>query len=61
MSITYSGDGNAFAIMAYCQRLIEADGRDKGQYFREATAGSYNDLLDVSTEWTGVNFEAYYE
>lgn len=59
--VVYQGDGNAFAILAYCQRLIEADGRDKKEYFTEATSGTYNELLDVSNRWTGVDFTAYYE
>jgi hypothetical protein len=61
MTIGYAGDRNAFAILAFCQRIIEADGGDKGAYFNEATAGTYNDLLDVSARWTGVDFDAYYE
>jgi hypothetical protein len=61
MSIIYTGDGNAFSILAYCQRIIEADGRDKKAYMNEATAGDYNNLLDVSNAWTGVNFSEYYE
>lgn len=60
-ALTYTGDGNAFSILGYCQRIIESDGRDGAEYFRQATAGGYNDLLAVSSEWTGVDFSAYVE
>ena len=38
MSVRYTGDGNAFAILAYCKRLIEGSGGDGKKYFDEATA-----------------------
>lgn len=59
--VEYTGDGNAFAILGYCQRLIEAQGGDTKRYRKEATSGNYNHLLEVSMDWTGVDFGAYYE
>ena len=61
MSVSYTGDGNAFAIMAFCQRLIEAEGGDVNKYRKAATEGDYNHLLAVSALWTNVDFSAYYE
>jgi len=62
MAIRYTGDGNGFAIMAYCKRLIQQENLgDVSQYFTEATESDYNNLLDVSSRWTGVDFGAYYE
>lgn len=61
MNLTYTGDGNAFAILGFCQRLISEEGRDSKAYFEEATAGDYNQLLGVSEAWTGYDFSLYYE
>ena len=61
MSITYTGDGNAFAILGYCRRIISDAGGDTEAYFDEATSGDYNHLLGVSERWTEVDFSAYYQ
>ena len=57
----YTGDGNAFAILGFCQRIIKAQGGDVKKYQAAATEGDYNHLLAVSALWTGVDFTAYYQ
>ena len=57
--MTYTGDGNAFSILAFCKRIIQDEGGDVKLYLDEAMAGDYNELLDVSERWTSVDFFAY--
>lgn len=50
-------DGNAFAIMGRVQRALKEAGATKeelDQYFKESTAGDYNNLLRVAMEWVEV-------
>lgn len=50
-------DGNAFAIMGRVQRALKEAGATKeelDQYFKESTAGDYDNLLRVAMEWVEV-------
>lgn len=59
----YTGDGNAYSIMGFVKKVLEAtDRKDAFQdYYDQATSGDYNNLLDVSAEWSGFGFDNYYE
>lgn len=50
-------DGNAFAIMGAVQSALKKAGASKEEldrYFTESTAGDYDNLLRVATEWVEV-------
>lgn len=50
-------DGNAYAIMGRVQRALKEAGATKeelDQYFKESTAGDYDNLLRVAMEWVEV-------
>ena len=50
-------DGNAFAIMGRVQRALKEAGATKeelDQYFKESTAGDYDNLVRVAMEWVEV-------
>lgn len=50
-------DGNAFAIMGAVTKQLRRAGASKeelDQYFQEATAGDYNQLLATTMEWVEV-------
>ena len=54
MRIDLSGpDGNAFAIMGIVHRRLRAIGRaeDVSAFVAEATAGDYNNLLEVARRY----------
>ena len=50
-------DGNAFAIMGRVRSALRKAGYSKEEinnYYEEATSGSYEHLLSVTTEWVNV-------
>ena len=50
-------DGNAFAIMGAVTNAMRRAGVSKEErdlYFKEATAGDYNQLLATTMEWVEV-------
>ena len=50
-------DGNAFAIMGRVRSALRKAGYSKEEidkYHEEATSGSYEHLLSVTTEWVNV-------
>ena len=50
-------DGNAFAIMGRVQSALRKAGYSKEEidkYHEEATSGSYEHLLSVTTKWVDV-------
>lgn len=50
-------DGNAFAVLATVQRALKNNGvpkEERDQYFVEATAGDYDNLLSVTMNWVDV-------
>ena len=47
-------DGNAFMILALCQRAAKEAGMTEeaiGAFYSEATMGSYEHLLRTATQW----------
>jgi len=51
-------DGNAFAIMGTVQKAMRRAGvprEELDQYFAEATAGDYNQLLATTMKWVNVS------
>ena len=50
-------DGNAFAILARVEKALRKAGYSSDEtdrYLEEATSGSYEHLLSVTTEWVNV-------
>lgn len=50
-------DGNAFSIMGAVSRELKRAGATKEQrdeYFAEATAGDYDNLLRVTSHWVNI-------
>jgi hypothetical protein len=50
-------DGNAFSIMGAVTKAMRRAGvssEEQDQYFKEATAGDYNQLLATTMEWVNV-------
>ena len=51
-------DGNAYAILGTVQGAMKSAGIDAGeidQFHSDATAGDYDNLLRVATEWVSVS------
>jgi hypothetical protein len=51
-------DGNAFSIMGAVTKAMRRAGvsrEEQDQYFKEATAGDYNQLLVTTMKWVNVN------
>jgi hypothetical protein len=51
-------DGNAFAIMGAVTKAMRRAGvsrEEQDEYFKEATAGDYNQLLATTMEWVKVS------
>jgi hypothetical protein len=59
ISVTLSGiDGNAFSIMGAVTKAMRRAGvskEEQDQYFKEATAGDYDQLLATTMDWVDVN------
>ena len=57
-TVTLSGtDGNAYAIMGKVGRELRRAGyteEQRNQYIEEATAGDYNNLIQVTMKWVNV-------
>ena len=50
-------DGNAFAILGNVTKALRKAGAEKAycdQYLKDATAGDYNNLLNVSMQYVDV-------
>jgi hypothetical protein len=50
-------DGNAFSIMGAVTKAMRRAGvssEEQDKYFKEATAGDYNQLLATTMEWVEV-------
>ena len=50
-------DGNAFAIMGTVQRALHKAGVSRNEidlYLKEATAGDYDHLLQITMRWVNV-------
>lgn len=50
-------DGNAFSIMGAVQKSLRRAGASRDeldQYFQEATAGSYDELLATTSKWVNI-------
>jgi len=50
-------DGNAFAIMGAVSKALKSNGYSKeevNEYMKEAMAGDYNHLLQVTMKWVEV-------
>jgi hypothetical protein len=50
-------DGNAFSIMGAVTKAMQRAGvsrEEQDQYFKEATAGDYNQLLVTTMKWVEV-------
>ena len=50
-------DGNAFSIMSVVRKALRRAGASKEEqdlYFKQATAGDYNQLLATTMEWVEV-------
>jgi hypothetical protein len=51
-------DGNAFSIMGAVTKAMRRAGvsrEEQDQYFQEATAGDYNELLVTTMKWVNVS------
>jgi hypothetical protein len=51
------GDGNAFALLGQVRRALQKAGAPPEEYdkfFKEATAGDYDELLATCMEWVNV-------
>jgi hypothetical protein len=51
-------DGNAFSIMGAVTKAMRRAGvsrEEQDQYFQEATAGDYNQLLVTTMKWVNVS------
>lgn len=57
-TVTLSGtDGNAYAIMGKVGRELRRAGyteEQENQYIEEATAGDYDNLIQVTMKWVNV-------
>lgn len=57
-TVTLSGtDGNAYAIMGKVGRELRRAGyteEQRNQYIEEATAGDYDNLIQVTMKWVNV-------
>lgn len=50
-------DGNAFSIMGAVQKSLRRAGASReelDQYFQEATAGDYDELLATTSRWVNI-------
>jgi hypothetical protein len=50
-------DGNAFSIMGAVTKAMRRAGvsrEEQDEYFKQATAGDYNQLLATTMEWVNV-------
>ena len=50
-------DGNAFSIMGAVQKSLRRAGvprEELDQYFEEATAGDYDELLATTSRWVNI-------
>lgn len=50
-------DGNAFSIMGAVQKSLRRAGASReelDQYFAEATAGDYDELLATTSRWVNI-------
>ena len=50
-------DGNAFSIMGAVQKSLRRAGashEELDQYFAEATAGNYDELLATTSRWVNI-------
>jgi hypothetical protein len=58
ISVTLSGiDGNAFSIMGAVTKAMRRAGvsrEEQDEYFKQATAGDYDQLLATTMEWVEV-------
>jgi hypothetical protein len=58
ITVELSGyDGNAFSIMSVVRKALKRAGASKEEqdlYFKEATAGDYNQLLATTMKWVEV-------
>jgi hypothetical protein len=51
-------DGNAFSVMGAVTKAMRRAGvsrEEQDEYFKQATAGDYNQLLATTMEWVEVN------
>jgi hypothetical protein len=51
-------DGNAFSVMGAVTKAMSRAGvskEEQDEYFRQATAGDYNQLLSTTMEWVEVS------
>jgi hypothetical protein len=51
-------DGNAFSIMGAVTKAMRRAGvsrEEQDEYFKEATAGDYNQLLATTMKWVNVS------
>jgi hypothetical protein len=59
INVSLSGiDGNAFSIMGAVTKAMQRAGvspQEQDEYFKQATAGDYNQLLVTTMEWVKVN------
>jgi hypothetical protein len=50
-------DGNAYAILGNINRALQkagVDQKERDRFFREATAGNYDQLLQTCCKWVSV-------
>jgi hypothetical protein len=59
INVSLSGiDGNAFSIMGAVTKAMRRAGvskEEQDEYFKQATAGDYNQLLVTTMEWVKVD------
>jgi hypothetical protein len=59
ISVELTGiDGNAFSIMGAVTKAMQRAGvskEERDEYFKQATAGDYNQLLVTTMEWVRVD------
>jgi len=59
INVSLSGiDGNAFSIMGAVTKAMQRAGvsrEEQDEYFKQATAGDYNQLLVTTMEWVKVD------
>jgi hypothetical protein len=59
INVSLSGiDGNAFSIMGAVNKAMRRAGvskEEQDEYFKQATAGDYNQLLVTTMEWVKVS------
>jgi len=50
-------DGNAFSIMGAVTKSLARAGvskEERDQYFREATSGTYDDIISTTMKWVSI-------